>query len=139
MTAPPLRERPDDIPLLAEHFARAFAADMGREPPALTDETVTALRTYGFPGGNVRELKNAAERFVLGIAGNGPALTDGAAVPETGPALDEQVAQFEKHAIEQALKSHKGRVGDTAKALGVPRKTLYLRMRKYRIERDDYR
>ena len=135
---PALRDREADVPLLFHHFAATAAARHDRPAPDLPGPVMEALKAHSWPG-NVRELKNAAERFVLGIAGNGPALTDGAAVPETGPALDEQVAQFEKHAIEQALKSHKGRVGDTAKALGVPRKTLYLRMRKYRIERDDYR
>ena len=87
----------------------------------------------------MRELKNAAERFVLGISAGGLDLAGEVPAPENGPALVEQVEEFEKHAIELALKNQKGKIGETAKALGLPRKTLYLRMQKYRIERDDYR
>lgn len=135
---PTLRDRKTDIALLFHHFAAAAAAHHDRPAPDLPGPVMEALKAHSWPG-NVRELKNAAERFVLGIAGNGLDLTDPAPASGAGPALDEQVAEFEKNTIEQALKNQKGKIGETAKALGMPRKTLYLRMQKYRIERDDYR
>jgi DNA-binding NtrC family response regulator len=64
VTAPPLRELPEDIPLLARHFLQLFATEMGRESPALTPEAVDKLMSYPFPG-NVRELKNIIERALL--------------------------------------------------------------------------
>jgi len=66
---PPLRERAGDVSLLAEHFARAMAAELGRpEPPRFSAEALAALRSYPFPG-NVRELKNVVERAVYRAAG----------------------------------------------------------------------
>jgi DNA-binding NtrC family response regulator len=66
--APPLRQRQEDIPLLAQHFVQLFAAEMGRESPALSSEVVQMLSVYGFPG-NVRELKNTIERALIESGG----------------------------------------------------------------------
>jgi DNA-binding NtrC family response regulator len=68
MELPPLRERLDDVPLLAGHFLRSYAAEMGMAPPALHPEAVAALRAYDFPG-NVRELKNLMERALIESGG----------------------------------------------------------------------
>jgi DNA-binding NtrC family response regulator len=65
---PPLRQRPDDIPLLAEHFLRLCMREMGREAPALSPEVVEILKGYAFPG-NVRELKNVVEQALLESGG----------------------------------------------------------------------
>jgi DNA-binding NtrC family response regulator len=65
---PPLRARPEDIPPLAEHFLRLFAAEMGVAKSVLTPETITALQRHGFPG-NVRELKNLVERALIESGG----------------------------------------------------------------------
>ena len=62
--APPLRERRDDIPLLAQHFLEMFTKEMGGEPPALTLDAVDRLTSHDFPG-NVRELKNVIERALI--------------------------------------------------------------------------
>ena len=64
VTIPPLRERPEDIPLLAEHFLRMFAVEMSIQKPALSAEAEKKLAAYHFPG-NVRELKNVIERSLL--------------------------------------------------------------------------
>lgn len=64
VAAPPLRERREDIPLLAQHFLKLFAAEMGREVPEFSAEALRSLCLYGFPG-NVRELKNIIERALL--------------------------------------------------------------------------
>jgi DNA-binding NtrC family response regulator len=66
--APPLRHRPDDIPLLAQHFLKLFAHEMGREAPELTVPALERLRAYVFPG-NVRELKNVIERSLIESGG----------------------------------------------------------------------
>ncbi|MFZ0591509.1 MAG: sigma-54 dependent transcriptional regulator [Bryobacteraceae bacterium] len=63
-TVPPLRERAEDIPLLAEHFLQEFATAYGRKPNQLTEEAVDALTAYSWPG-NVRELRNLMERLVI--------------------------------------------------------------------------
>ena len=156
VTAPPLRERPDDIPLLAEHFARAFAADMGREPAALTDETVTALRTYGFPGGNVRELKNVIERALL-ECGGGAVIEPGhlrfaggqaAPVPggdgasKAGPELplhdlDEAIAETEKWVVARALAESGGNVSAATRLLGTNRNRMYRILGQKRDEADE--
>ncbi len=133
---PPLRECRGDIPLLFHHFMDEACRRHDRPPPAVGPEDMRGLTDHAWPG-NVRELKNAAERMVLGIDPDG--LGAGAAMPEASPALAEQVGDFEKQTIDRALKNHKGNIGETAKALGMPRKKLYLRMRKYNLSRDDYR
>ena len=68
VTAPPLRERREDIPLLSQHFLQFFAVEMGCEPPALSQETTDRLKAYDFPG-NVRELKNTIERALIESGG----------------------------------------------------------------------
>jgi two-component system NtrC family response regulator len=72
---PPLRERQEDIPLIAEHYLRAFCREHGREPKRLTREAVEALRAYPWPG-NVRELKNAMESVVVFHRGDEVAAAD---------------------------------------------------------------
>jgi DNA-binding NtrC family response regulator len=69
VNVPPLRNRKDDIPLLAEHFLSIFAGEMGMTPPALSSEALETLRTYAFPG-NVRELKNIMERALIESSGD---------------------------------------------------------------------
>lgn len=133
---PPLRERRGDIPLLFQHFRLLASARYGRDTPALTADQLPALLAREWPG-NVRELRNAAERYVLlhdhhdydvdhlmSTAGEGKA-----------PSLREQVDSFEKSLIEQALKTCKGNLSEATQALGIPRKTLHDKVRKYRIER----
>jgi len=135
---PPLRDRNGDIGLLFHHFTHVAAAHHARPVPALPTADLEMLMAHSWPG-NVRELKNAAERFVLGLSASVLGLEADAAPSDSGPALPHQVAGFEKQAIEKALKTHKGKIGDTAAALGMPRKTLYLRMQKYGLNRDDFR
>jgi DNA-binding NtrC family response regulator len=65
---PPLRQRTDDIPLLAQHFLRLFAMEMGMPPPAMSPEAMEALIVHPFPG-NIRELKNVIERSLIESGG----------------------------------------------------------------------
>lgn len=138
ISLPPLRERIADIPLLFQHFAAAAAARYKRSVPPLKPEQTTRLMSHSWPG-NVRELKNAAERYVLGI-GNG-ALISGLepVMLETPVGLVEQVEQCERHIIEQALKANRGKINETAAAMKITRKTLYLRIRKYGLDKYEYK
>ena len=86
IVVPPLRERREDIPLLARHFLRMFAAEMGREAPDLTPEALSRLEDHEFPG-NVRELKNIIERALI-ESGGGEIRPDHvhlARIPTEGP------------------------------------------------------
>jgi len=69
VTVPPLRERPEDIPLLAHHFLKLFATEMGIEKPALSPAILSELQSYSFPG-NVRELKNIIEHALIKSGGS---------------------------------------------------------------------
>ncbi|HOP15919.1 MAG TPA: helix-turn-helix domain-containing protein, partial [Gammaproteobacteria bacterium] len=91
--------------------------------------------------GNVRELRNAAERYVLLGESCGydiERMVDGN-TDRPAMTLPEQLDCFERTLIEQQLKASNGSIKDTMAALGLPRKTLYDKMKKYGLERDDYR
>jgi len=135
---PALRDRESDIALLFHHFAAEAAARYHRPVPELTVGDVNRLADHSWPG-NVRELKNAAERFILGLQGDGLDFAASGSGPDKPKALARQVADFEKHAIDQALKRRQGKITVVAEDLGLPRKTLYLRMKKHGLKRDDYR
>ncbi|RMF13499.1 MAG: sigma-54-dependent Fis family transcriptional regulator [Gammaproteobacteria bacterium] len=137
---PPLRDRPEDIPLLFEHFAIIASARFQREMVPLSVSQVQRLLTHDWPG-NVRELRNLAERYVL--MGD-VALDDleGGAWPQSGDAqqtLPERVEWFEQSIIREAMQRHKGVIKDVMVELGLPRKTLYDKLAKYGIRRQDFR
>ncbi|MFK8080441.1 MAG: sigma-54-dependent transcriptional regulator [Granulosicoccus sp.] len=131
---PPLRERDDDCILLFEHFASRASANYQREVPAIGSHDITALRAHDWPG-NVREVKNVAERFVLyqvEPVSNLIHLTR-TSLKRTGFA--QQVQAFEKSIIEYALNHCNGNISDSADYLGLPRRTLSDKLNKYDIER----
>ncbi len=135
---PALRERSQDIAVLFERFARLAALRHKLKPLNVTPVMHAALLEYAWPG-NVRELKNAAERFAIGLPTDPLRVTDANDKdPNTMP-LAEQVERFEKGQIARALDRHQGRIEPTAAALAIPRKTLYLRMKKYGLSRDQFR
>jgi len=144
---PPLRERREDIPLLYQHFLLEAATRYGRRVPAVTPELMREMMKQEWPG-NVREVRNAAERHVLSAedAGSGVPAQDNRLLPNaTGPApttkklgLREQVQAFEKAVIEQELTRQNGKITATCAALDLPRKTLYDKMGRYRLRRADY-
>lgn len=136
---PPLRDRIDDAPLLFCHFVDAAAIRYRRSAPQITNDKIQELTSHAWPG-NVRELRNVAERFVLGLgdpndAGQNTVACEG---DGSGHTLNERLACFERATIATVLREHCGRVGETATALGLPRKTLYLRMQKYGLNREDF-
>lgn len=137
---PPLRERKDDISLLWQHFCLVAIAQYKRDSEPLSAARMHSLLSYDWPG-NVRELRNLAERYVLmGEAGSFE--FDQIIINENNPGvmtLPEQIERFEKTLLEQELLRQKGSIKDTMDALGLPRKTLYDKMRKYGLDKDIYK
>ena len=133
---PPLRARREDIPLLFEHFTQCAAARYQRAAPALSTAQLANLMGYDWPG-NVRELRNVADRFVLGLLGDGliSAISDGSTVD----ALPERLEQIERVMIKDELRRHGGDVGAAAVALGIPKPTLYDKVRRFGIRVGEFR
>ncbi|HEX5515771.1 MAG TPA: sigma-54 dependent transcriptional regulator [Gammaproteobacteria bacterium] len=137
LPVPPLRERAEDIPLLLVHFATLAAARMGRAEPELGPELLARLLAHHWPG-NVRELRNVAERAVLGVQDPLGGLVTELPGGDTEP-LAEVMDRVERAVLEAALSRHGGRIGRTAEALGILRKSLYLKMRKHGLDKGHYR
>jgi DNA-binding NtrC family response regulator len=136
---PPLRERQEDIPVIAEHFASHYARKYGKPRLRLDTAVIDRLRAYPWPG-NVRELRHVIERAV--ILSEHPVLQlDGMlpAAPQPSPATTESsmplnLDQLEKLAIERALSLHAGNLSRAAQALGLGRTTLYRKMARHGIQ-----
>ncbi|MBL0726638.1 sigma-54 dependent transcriptional regulator [Piscinibacter sp. HJYY11] len=127
----PLRERLDDIPLLATHFIQCAAERYRVEPPELTVEVLMRWQQHHWPG-NVRELKNASERFCLG-------LDDGvAAARSSGYSLAARLDVLERSMISEALRNAGGNVGKAADLLQMPRKTLYDKLHRHALVPADF-
>jgi DNA-binding NtrC family response regulator len=132
---PPLRERREDIPMLFGHFLLQAAARYERPLRSVPDGVMNELMGLPWPG-NVRELRNVADRLVLGLPLGEPGTNHG-----TSPArsLDEQMAMFERHVIEEALSRCGGRAVLASERLGLPKKTLYDKMKRLGISTDGFR
>jgi len=134
---PPLRERREDITLLFEHFCLLAGSRYGREVPALNPGQQAELLAHDWPG-NLRELSNVATRFVLGLGG-GRLTPGGSASAEPTRALNEQLDQFERALIADTLRRHGGDVAASAKAMSLPKQTLYDKMRRLQLQGADFR
>ncbi len=135
----PLRDRREDIPLLFQHYLQDASNRLQKDAPVLSAADLGELMAYDWPG-NVRELRNLAQRRALGIT-NVPWRESGqdAGTERTTAPLARQVEVFEKHVIEQELARHEGNITATYNALGLSRKTLYDKMQKYRLAKDNFR
>jgi DNA-binding NtrC family response regulator len=138
ITLPPLRERRDDIPLLVDHFLRKFARSMNKPVESVSDEALSVLSSYNWPG-NIRELQNAIERAVLVCRGS---VIEAAHVPllknETDRTLDDKsLASIEKDHIEAILDETEWNISRSARVLGIDRVTLYNKIKKYGLKRED--
>jgi DNA-binding NtrC family response regulator len=139
LLVPALRERVEDIPLLAEDLVTRIAAEMGRADVHLSEDARLALTLYGWPG-NVRELRNVLERAVLLCEGRQVERADlrFAAALREPDASDADSAltleQVERRHIERILKEEHWRIDPAAKRLNVPRSTLYRRIKALAIE-----
>ena len=130
---PPLRERREDIPLLIEHFFNSYPKD--DTTASLTPEIMDALMTYAWPG-NIRQLQNMVYQFlVLGKMDflDPDTIKDGNIQASLPGDLKTAVEEFEKNFITRALTRYKGKKGKVAQALKVDRKTLFRKMKRYKL------
>lgn len=133
---PPLRQRKEDIATLFHHFLLVAASRYGKAAPALPANALQALLSHDWPG-NVRELRNAAERFIL--LGTLSDLNESNNNVSAGLTLTNQVDAFEKTLIEQTLRITSGSIKNAMEALNLPRKTLYDKMQKHGIEKQNFK
>jgi transcriptional regulator with GAF, ATPase, and Fis domain len=137
---PPLRERREDIPVLAEHFLDRLAAETGRPRPVITAECRERLIAHSWPG-NVRELQNEITRmFALGGESFGPELVAHLRhAPRSGSSgvqglVGRRLEEVEAELIRATLQTTGGRRGEAARMLGIPRRTFYNRLKALGIE-----
>jgi two-component system, NtrC family, C4-dicarboxylate transport response regulator DctD len=139
---PPLRTRKEDIPLLFQHFVPQGCESHKKQVPEISRDYYKKLfnRTWE---GNVRELKNEAGKYVLGMADDlmiAPAIDSdlASAIEVEDSTLHERVFEFEKKLIENELIRNKGNIKKTLSALKVPRQTLRDKMRKFELHRKSF-
>jgi two-component system, NtrC family, response regulator HydG len=141
---PPLRERPEDVPLLADHFLAVFCEEHGREPKRLSPEALEVLRRHPWPG-NVRELKNLVESVVIFHQGGEIGINDlpvevrqGAAVTVTGAPVQppagqpRSMADIERQAILETLERTGGHRARAADLLDIGLRTLQRKLKEYK-------
>jgi two-component system, NtrC family, nitrogen regulation response regulator NtrX len=136
-SVPPLRERREDIPLLAEYFLKEFSGQYGRRAREITDDAVESLMRYSWPG-NVRELRNVIERIVIMNPTTSrfdrkhlPALVyrDGSRRGSDFLTLHQARAAYERDYILKKLDENHGNISRAAEVLGLERSHLYRKMR----------
>ncbi len=139
LTLPPLRQRRDDLGLLATHFLAEFGRIYEVAMPELSQDDLAVMLAHDWPG-NVRELRNACERRVLAARRGAGSMTQSIQadthfddVPDT---LREAVAAFERELIAKAIKAHEGRMDAAAEALGIGRRTLNEKIVKLGLDKD---
>ena len=140
ITLPPLRERPEDIPLLAEVFLREFAAAHGRPPKQFHDDTLTMLNRYTWPG-NIRELRNLIERLVITVHG-------GTLMPDHLPQhvgtmqrrplflsipLGTRLREIERQVIARTLQEITQHREQAARILGISPRALHYKLKRYHL------
>jgi two-component system response regulator AtoC len=145
IAVPPLRDRREDIPLLAQHFIRQYSQQFGRRIEGLSPEALVVLQEYRWPG-NVRELQNVIERLV-GLA-EGPLIglgdlpldllvPDHARARMSGFSLVEATEEFERQIVLRMLERVRWNVSEAARLLGVHRNSLKARLARWRLRRPE--
>src|SRR6195256_2007989 len=145
---PPLRDRQEDIPLLADHFMAEFAREYGRRVKGFDAGARSVLQYYAWPG-NVRELRNVIERLMIMVPGDAISASDLGFLDPTSPArigapeaaeapgprrtLHEARDQFARDLIPRTLAEQQGNMSRTADVLGVERSNLYRKMKAFGI------
>jgi two-component system, NtrC family, nitrogen regulation response regulator NtrX len=147
---PPLRERPEDFPVLVAHFARQIAAQNGWKEKPFAEDAIGELRRYGWPG-NVRELRNVVERLVL-LTGEGPVsaadvrlvlpVSGGASAQASGSSasgansgtLAARSEAFEREVLLAEIRRHNFHMTNVARALGLERSHLYKKCQQLGID-----
>jgi two-component system, NtrC family, nitrogen regulation response regulator NtrX len=141
---PPLRERQEDVPLLAEHFMAQFAREYGRRAKSFDRAALKVLQQYSWPG-NVRELRNVIERLMIMVPGDAISSIDLSFLDSSGltrppselpierQTLHEARDRFERDLILRTLAEQQGNMSRTAEVLGVERSNLYRKMKAFGI------
>ena len=138
---PPLRDRKDDIPPLADHFLQKYSRKAGKLVTTISPRALAALGDYDWPG-NVRELENTIERAVVlcrgreitaeDVASRGVSL--GIPAPNWTAGKFQTLADLEKDYVRSVFRDQKGNRGRTALILGIDRKTLWAKLKKFSLE-----
>jgi transcriptional regulator with PAS, ATPase and Fis domain len=132
---PPLRERPEDIPILVDHFIRKYCTSMSRDLISIEPSAMRHLESFEYPG-NVRELENMIERAI--VVGNGKviSLKDLPMGKEVISSSIESLDELEKRHIAKILEKYDWNISRSAKALNVDRATLYNKIRRYELKEE---
>jgi DNA-binding NtrC family response regulator len=130
---PPLRERIEDIPLLAEYFIKKYCLSMNRPPVTIDSSAIKRLEEFSFPG-NVRELENMIERALVVGSGKKISLRDLPLEKTVITSSTESLEDLEKAHINQILSKYNWNISRAAKALKVDRVTLYNKISKYGLK-----
>jgi Nif-specific regulatory protein len=139
---PPLRERREDVPLLADHFLQRYAHELGKSAAGFTQQAMELLQSYDWPG-NVRELQNEVQRLVIQIEAGGfvtpeflsPRVRQVEGMIErvrpTKGTLKEMMDQVERWLLIEALREHGNNKTAAAKSLGITREGLHKKLRAF--------
>jgi DNA-binding NtrC family response regulator len=133
INVPPLRERIEDIPMLAEHFIRKYCISMNRPLMSIDSSALKRLEEFPFPG-NIRELENMIERAIVVGKGKKISLRDLPIGKETISTTIESLGELERNHINQILDKYNWNISAAAKALKVDRVTLYNKIKKYDLK-----
>jgi two-component system response regulator AtoC len=149
MHLPPLRERPDDIALLVQHFVQKYRTRLGKQIDGVTPAALARFASYEFPG-NVRELENKVHQAMVMATGQvidtddvvlpAPAVTASShlRVDVTRPFRDvkqETIEAFERSYLTELLRAHRGNLAQAARAAGMDRKNLWSMVERYGFDR----
>jgi two-component system, NtrC family, response regulator len=135
---PPLRDREDDVLVIAESLLHRFAHEAGKRAAGFSKDAVAAMRAHAWPG-NVRELENRVRRAAVMAEGPRISAADlelAGAASASRQGLRELRAGLERDAVKAALKRNRGNVSQTATELGISRPTLYGLLAKFGIDRE---
>ena len=140
LNVPSLKERPEDIPLLARHFLRTFASEYGKQIEGLTPRALIVLERYEWPG-NVRELEHVVGRAcmltenpMIDVQDLPSHLTESAALSEPdSPAVSPVLSEQERMLVVRALADARGNQSEAAKRLGIGRDALRYKMKKHQV------
>ena len=135
---PPLRERREDIPLLAEHFVQRISSELGKDVAGMSADALKMLIAYDWPG-NVRELENVIERAIVTCRNGALEAADfswlhrDSIQAQDWEVPDVPLGELERRAIVAALERKHGNVKEASSALGIDRSTLYDKLKRYEI------
>jgi transcriptional regulator with PAS, ATPase and Fis domain len=140
LTVPPLRERPEDIPLLARHFVQKFSREFGKQLVGLTPRAVILLQRHNWPG-NVRELEHIigracmlTEKDMLDVSDLPQELAQkNASASEASSVAISHLAESERRLIEDALRESGGNQSEAARRLGIGRDALRYKMKRFNL------